>query len=420
MLAIVPSERLSGESGAGPSRGLVLLLAVSCGAAAANLYYAQPLLETLGRAFGVSNATAGLLITITQLGFVLGLAFMVPLGDLLERRRMITLTLLVAAAALVVAAAAPGYAVFASAILVIGFTAAVAQVIVPMSSSLAAEHQRGQVVGTVMSGLLMGILVARTISGVVAAALGWRTVFALGAVAMVALAVTLWRTLPRVPPTDEMSYAGLLRSVLSLVREEPVLRQRMIIGALDFGCFSVLWTSVAFLLAGAPYHYGNAIIGLFGLAGAAGAIAASVSGRLADRGYGGRTTTFSLIALLVSWGVLAAGRTSVIALIVGIALLDLGVQSTHIANQSKIYALRPEARSRLTTAYMVSFFFGGAVLSAVSAGIYASSGWSGVCLLGAVTAALALLFWSVSELRSRGRERGGTRRVVTESAGRAD
>ncbi|HEY2260046.1 MAG TPA: MFS transporter [Solirubrobacteraceae bacterium] len=414
------AEPASDHSSPGASRGLVLLLAVSCGAAVANLYYAQPLLDTLAGAFGVSNGTAGLLVTITQIGFVVGLALLVPLGDLHERRRMITVTMLVTAASLVLAAVAPGFAVFAAAILIIGVTSTVAQVIVPMSSSLASENERGQVVGTVMSGLLFGILVARTVSGVVAAALSWRAVFALGAVAMVTLAAVLHRTLPKVPPTAKLSYTGLLGSVLSLIREEPLLRQRMIIGMLDFGCFSVLWTSAAFLLAGAPYHYGNAVIGLFGLAGAAGAIAASVSGRLADRGYGGRTTTVSLIIVLASWAVLAAGKTSVVALIIGIAALDLGVQSAHIANQSAIYTLRPDARSRLTTAYMVAFFMGGAVLSAITAVIYASSGWSGVCILGAATAGLALVYWAASELIGRDRQRGTARRPLTEGAGSSD
>jgi predicted MFS family arabinose efflux permease len=420
MLATVSAEPVSDHSSPGASRGLVLLLAVSCGAAVANLYYAQPLLDTLAGAFGVSNGTAGLLVTITQIGFVVGLALLVPLGDLHERRRMITVTMLVTAASLVLAAVAPGFAVFAAAILIIGVTSTVAQVIVPMSSSLASENERGQVVGTVMSGLLFGILVARTVSGVVAAALGWRAVFALGAVAMVTLAAVLHRTLPKVPPTAKLSYTGLLGSVLSLIREEPLLRQRMIIGMLDFGCFSVLWTSAAFLLAGAPYHYGNAVIGLFGLAGAAGAIAASVSGRLADRGYGGRTTTVSLIIVLASWAVLADGKTSVVALIIGIAALDLGVQSAHIANQSAIYTLRPDARSRLTTAYMVAFFMGGAVLSAITAVIYASSGWSGVCILGAATAGLALVYWAASELIGRDRQRGTARRPLTEGAGSSD
>lgn len=415
----MPERRRAGhaELGGGVSRGLVLLLALACGAAAANLYYAQPLLPTLAEAFGVSNATAGLLITISQLGYVLGLALVVPLGDLHERRRLITLAMLLTAAGMAVAATAPAFVVFGAAVAVVGVSSVVAQIIVPMSSSLSAEHERGSVVGTVMSGLLIGILLARTVSGVIAAALGWRVVFWFAAAVMVALAATLRRTLPRIPPTAEISYGGLLRSVVSLIREEPVLRQRMVVGALDFGCFSVLWTSLAFLLSGAPYHYGNAVIGLFGLVGVAGALAASAAGRLADRGHNGRVTTASILVMLASWGIMALGSSSVIALIAGIALLDLGVQGLHISNQSAIYSLRPEARSRLTTAYMVAYFLGGAALSAITSALYASAGWGGVCILGAVTALLALAVWAVTEVAARAHaSRPDARRTACERA----
>jgi len=387
----------------GISHRLVLLLAFSCGAAVANLYYAQPLLHTLARAFGVSDGTAGLLITVTQIGYVLGLALLVPLGDLRERRGMITFTLVLTALSLAAAAAAPGIAVFAVAISVVGVTSVVAQVIVAMSSSLAAESQRGQVVGTIMSGLLIGILLARTVSGLIAATLGWRVVFVLAAAAMLALSVTLRRALPKVPLTAELSYGGLLRSVVVLVREQPVLRRRMMLGALDFGCFSILWTSLSFLLSGAPFHYGTAVIGLFGLAGVAGAAAASLAGRLADRGQGSLATVASVLIMLASWALLAAGRSSVILLIAGIAVLDLGAQGLHISNQSAIYALAPKARSRLTTAYMVAYFVGGTVLSAVTSILYASGGWTGVCVLGAGTAAVALAVWVLTELAARGR-----------------
>jgi predicted MFS family arabinose efflux permease len=418
MLRTVSSERSSDpESSAGIGRGLVLLLAVACGAAAANLYYAQPLLQTLGRALGVSNGTAGLLITVTQIGYVLGLSLLVPLGDLLERRRMITVTLALTAVALVAAAVAPSFAVFAAAVGLAGVTSAIAQVIVPMSSSLAGEHERGQVVGTVMSGLLIGILVARTVSGLLAAALGWRAVFWVAAAAMLVLSAVLNRALSEVPPTTDLSYGDLLRSVLTLVRQEPVLRLRMVLGALGFGCFSALWTSLAFLLAGPPYNYGNAVIGLFGLAGLAGAGAATVVGRLADRGHGARATTIGGVLLLVSWGVLDLGRTSVVALLAGIVLLDLGVQGAHISNQSAIYTLQPEARSRLTTAYMVACFLGGAALSALSSSLYGSSGWSAVCVLGAVSSGLLLASWLASRLVSGFRNRGAGRQPLAEGAG---
>jgi predicted MFS family arabinose efflux permease len=388
---------------AGLSRGLVLLLATACGAAVANMYYAQPLLHTLGRDFGVGDGTAGLLVTVGQVGYGLGLAFLVPLGDLRERRDLISTMLVITACALGVAAAAPTFLVFAIALGLAGVTCVVAMVIVPMASSLSAPSERGRVVGTVMSGLLIGILLARTVSGLVASAFGWRTVFVIGAVLMLIMAGTLRRRLPRVPPTTELGYGGVLRSVFSLIRREPILRQRMMLGALAFGCFSTLWTSLAFLLAGAPYHYGNAVIGLFGLAGVAGAAAASIVGRLADRGRGTHATTATILSLLVSWGILAAGRSAVIPLIIGIAVLDLGVQGLHISNQSAIYSLHADARSRLTTAYMVSYFLGGALLSAVTSSIYGSTGWTGVCILGAGTAVLALAVWSATSLLARRR-----------------
>lgn len=389
------------DLGQGISRQLVILLAVASGAAVANLYYPQPLLHTLAGAFRVSNGLAGLLITVTQIGFVVGLALLVPLGDLLERRRLISTTLCVTAVAQAVATAAPSFAVFATAAALASITAVVAQVIVPMSSSLAAEHERGQVVGSVMSGLLIGILLARTASGLIAGLLGWRAVFAFAAAAMLALAAVLQRALPLVPPTEEMAYRDLLRSVLRLVRDEPVLRQRMTLGAAGFGCFSALWTALAFLLSGPPYHYGNIVIGLFGLAGVAGASAAPVAGRLADRGHARLATSLGLVVLLISWGVLALGKSSVIALVIGIVLLDLGVQGLHITNQSTIYALRPEARSRLTTAYMVSSFLGGALLSALTSALYSTGGWAGVCTVGAVTAALGIGFWALTTVRRR-------------------
>jgi predicted MFS family arabinose efflux permease len=389
--------------GAGISRPLVLLLAFTCGAAVANLYYAQPLLHTIANAFSVSNSSAGLLVTVTQAGYVIGLALLVPLGDLLERRRLIAAMLLVAAVGLGLAAASPSFAVFALALAVLGVTAVLAQIIVAMSSSLAAEHERGSVVGTVMSGLLIGILAARTISGLVAQLLGWRVIFVLAAVAMVALSGVLRFALPRVPSTERLRYPALLRSVLELVRGEPLLRQRMLLGATAFGCFSILWTSVAFLLSGTPYHYGNAVIGLFGLAGLAGALAAPVAGRLSDRGHGRLAMSGAIVVLLLSWGLLAFGRSSVVALIVGIVVLDLGAQAMHISNQSAVYSLHGQARSRLTTAYMVAYFSGGVALSAATSALYSSGGWEAVCALGAGTAAVGLIAWLVTERMLTGR-----------------
>ena len=379
---------------------MVLLLAAACGAAVANNYYAQPLLHTIAATFGVSEATAGLLVTAGQAGYAVGLALLVPLGDLLERRRLIARMLVLTAVAQMLAAAAPTFAVLASALALAGVTSVVAQIIVPMAASLATDNERGQVVGKVMSGLIIGILLARTISGLIASVAGWRPVYVMAAAAMLLLAAVLYRALPEVEPSERISYRALLRSVLDLVREEPVLRQRMGLGAASLGCFSILWTPIAFLLSGPPYHYGTALIGLFGLAGLAGAAAAPAAGRLADRGRGRYATLGSIVILLGSWSLLDLGAHSLAALIAGTIALDLGVQALHISNQSDIYALRPQARSRLNTAYMVAYFLGGAVMSAAASLVYSAAGWNGICALGALTAAAALWFWLATNRRA--------------------
>jgi predicted MFS family arabinose efflux permease len=398
-----------GPAGGGPdaaargqprlTRPLIVLLATTCGAAVANNYYAQPLLHTIGTSFGVPGSTAGLLVTAGQVGYAVGLAFLVPLGDILERRRLITRMLLITSLALAAAAAAPTIAALASALVIVGVTTVVAQIIVPMTASLAADDDRGRAVGTVMSGLMIGVLLARVVSGLVSAAIGWRPVFVMAAVIMLLLTAVLRRRLPSAEPTGSMSYRALLRSVLTLVREEPVLRHRMALGAVAMGCFSILWTAIAFLLSGPPYHYGSAVIGLFGLAGLAGAIAAPRMGRLADRGYGRYATLGAILILLASWGLLALGGHWLGALIAGVVLLDLGAQALHISNQSAIYALRPEVHSRLNTAYMVAYFGGGAVMSAATSLAFSAARWNGVCVLGAITATAGLAVW----LRTGGR-----------------
>jgi predicted MFS family arabinose efflux permease len=254
---------------------------------------------------------------------------------------------------------------------------------VPLAATLAGPEQRGQVVGTVMSGLLVGILLSRTLSGAVAALGGWRLVFALAAGGMLVLALALRRRLSPIAPAEHLPYPELLRSVFSLVKAEPVLRRRMALGALSMGGFSVLWTSIAFLLAKPPYDYGEAVIGLFGLAGIAGALVAPLAGRLTDRGHARGSLVVLLVATLASWGLLALGATSLPALVAGVVVFDAGVQGSHINNQNAIYRLTPEARSRLTTAYMVAFFAGAVLGSLLSATVYAAAGWGATCALGA-------------------------------------
>jgi predicted MFS family arabinose efflux permease len=372
---------------------MVWLLAIACGASVANLYYAQPLLHPIAQALHTSSSTAALLVTASQVGYAAGLMFIVPLGDLLHRRHLVCRMLIVAALGLVLAAIAPSLGVLAIAIAIAGLTSTVAQVLVPFAGTLATDEERGKVVGQVMSGLLTGILLARTFSGLLAAATDWRVVFWFGAATMALLSAALWRALPDLEPPHEASYPQLLASVVALMREEPLLRVRMAFGALGMASFSVLWTTLALLLSRAPFHYGEGVIGLFGLAGLAGAVAAQSAGRATDRGSASRATGLLLAAIAVGWGVLAAGSTSVVLIIIGIVLLDLGIQGQHIINQTLIYALRPEARSRLTTAYMTGNFAAAAIASAIAAALWNAGGWGAVCAFGGGLSALGLLVW---------------------------
>jgi predicted MFS family arabinose efflux permease len=381
----------------------VLLMAVACGAAVANIYYAQPLLSTIAHEFSVSDGTAGLLVTASQVGYAIGLVLLVPLGDLLERRRLVTRILLITALALAATAAAPSFTLLAGGLAVVGVTSVVAQILVPMASTLAAEPEKGRVVGKVMSGLLVGILVARTASGLIAELGGWRLVFGLSAVLMVVLSAVLRARLPEVRPTTTLSYPGLLHSVGRLVIEQPTLRVRMLYGALGMGQFSVLWTTVAFLLAGSPYRYGDATIGLFGLVGLVGALAAQAAGRMADRDSHHLSTGLFFVTMLLSWALIAAGRSSLAALVLGIALLDLGIQGAQITNQSVIYALAPDARSRVTTAYMTTVFASAAISSALASAIYEAGGWSAVATLGAGLAGAGVLVWLAEQWQLRRR-----------------
>lgn len=382
-------------------RRLVLVFAVACGLVVANLYYAQPVLDTIAREFHSSVGTVGLIVTLTQIGYAAGLLFVVPLGDLLNRRRLVITVLTGTALALAAAALSSSIAALAAISLAIGVTSVVVQVLIPFAAALAPDAERGRVVGMVMSGLLLGVLLARTFSGLVAQVAGWRAIYWLAAMLMLVLIGVLWRELPRDPQHSvTLSYGQLLRSVGRLVVEEPVLRRRSIYGALCFAAFSVLWTTIAFLLAQPPYRYGEATIGLFGLAGAAGALCASFAGRLADRGWARITTGTFIFLALVSFGLLALGGHLLILLILGVVVLDLGIQGTQVTNQSEIYRLRPEARSRITTAYMVAYFVGGSIGSATAALVYDQSGWLGACLLGAAYIVIAFLLW-LTEFRPR-------------------
>jgi predicted MFS family arabinose efflux permease len=385
-----------------PSRGIVLLLAVASACAVANLYYAQPLLASLGRAFHVPGNGTGIFVTLTQVGYACGLFFLVPIGDRVDRRRLILAFFGVESLALVVAAMSTGAAMFAAASAAIGVLSVSAQIIVPYAAHMAPDQRRGRTVGTVMSGLLLGILCARTLSGFVSHTMGWRAVFLIGAVLMVALAALMWRLLPPQPASAPSgSYVRLLASVAGLFGTQQVLRRRALYGACVFASFSVFWTGATFLLAGEPYHYSDAVIGLFGLCGVAGALSASFAGRLSDRGLTMAGTGSFLFLAMASFALSAWGSWQLAGVILGTIVLDLGVQGTQILNQSQIYQLGSAERSRLTAAYMTPYFLGGAAGSATSMLAYRAGGWTAVCAAGAAFAGIGFLRWLVEALGSR-------------------
>lgn len=356
---------------------LVLIMAVAAGLSVSAIYFPQPLLPTMARDLGLTASRAGAIVTTAQLGFAVGLLLIVPLGDLFEWRRLIVVMSLLSAGGQAVVALAPGPRTVLAGTALTGLFGVVTQILVPYAATLASPQARGRVVGAVMSGLLMGILLARTVAGLLTQLGSWRTVYACGAAAMVLSAGVLRLALPRHEPTLALSYPGLIRSIFTLFREEPALRLRAALGAAGFATFSVLWTSMAFLLAAPPYGLGPGPIGLFGLAGAAGILAASGAGRLADRGLGGRATGGGWGLLLLSWLPLAFAQRSLAAFVAGLLLLDLAVQGLHISNQAAIYRLRPEARSRLTSAYMTAYFLGGASGSLAAAWAFSRWGWPG-------------------------------------------
>jgi predicted MFS family arabinose efflux permease len=375
------------------SRKLIALLAIGTGVTVANLYYAQPLLDAIGAAFGVSDGTAGLLVTVSQVFYGLGIVFLAPLSDLLDRRRLVVVLLAISGAALAGAAAAPQFVVLALAIGIASATSVVAQILIPFASTLAPEGERGHVVGLVMGGLLTGILLARTFAGLLAGATSWRVVFAIAALAMGLLAVALWRAMPERRPSTSLCYGELLGSVGSLIRREPVLRRRMVYGACGFGGFSLVWTTLSFLLSDPPFDFGEAEIGLFGLAGLVGAITAMRMGRLHDRGHGRLATGAALAAVLLSWPIFILGQHSVVAILVGLAVLDFGVQGQNVLSQGAIYALGRETTGRVTTAYVTSNFTGGAIGSAAGSIAWGAGGWGAVCAVGLAFAGIAMALW---------------------------
>lgn len=402
------------------TKGQARLLAFTAGATVANLYFAQPLLPTIAADLRVSQASASLLVTLTQLSYGVGLLLLVPAADITRRRTLFTILLGIDTAAVAASAAAPDLKTLGALALLMGLTSVVIQMLIPFAATLAAARERTWAIGTVLSGLLTGILLSRTFAGAVAQFAGWRGVYAVAAVVMAATTVTAYRQLPDLPPEIKQGYAAQLRETLSLVRSQPVLRWRSLIGACGFGSFSAFWTTVSFLLSRPPYDFNQLEIGLFALAGAAGALASAFGGRHIDSRPGLRWPATGAVqgTLLASYALIAAGGArlgwlSLVLLIIGAAFMDAAVQSSNLLGQSVIYELLPQARSRITAIYMTTMFIGGSLGSWAGAHAYERWGWPGASAAAAAFPAAGLLGWLAAGRHERTRFISPERAVPT-------
>lgn len=376
---------------AGPlSSATVFLMATACAFAVATLYYNQPLLPEMGASFGRSGADAGLIATLTQLGYAGGLLLFVPLGDRVDRRRLILTLLVLNIMSLLAVAVSTSFTMLATASVAVGGTAVTAQVIIPAISGLAAPERRGRIVGSLLSGLSAGLLFARTLSGFVGAHAGWRTMYLIAVGIDVALMVIVLLRLPRIEHASTASYPALLASLWTLVRQEPVLRVACMTGFLMFAAFSSLWGTLAALVARPPYGFGPDIAGAFGFVGVVGLVASPYVGRAVDR-FGARAILAAgAVTVLVAFCCIAGAERHVLLLVLAMALLDIGNRAGLVSNQSRIYALSTEARSRLNTVFMTCYFLGGATGAGVAAAVAEPFGWQGLAVTGMGFALAAL------------------------------
>jgi predicted MFS family arabinose efflux permease len=372
------------------AHSLILLFAFSCGAIAANLYYAQPIISLIAPDLHMSEGTASLIVSLTQIGYAAGLFFLVPLGDLVENKQLMIVSAVLSIASLAAAATLDEPGLFLGISLLIGFTSVAVQLLVPLAAHFAAPETRGRVVGTIMSGLLLGILLSRPISSFIAAQFGWRAVFGFGAVVMTLVTVLLALTLPGRRPDHSASYPQLIRSLERLVATLPVLRQRSLYQGLMFGSFSLFWTAVPIELMN-HYHLSQMAVAVFSLVGAMGATSAPIAGRLADAGHTHRATAIALTLAVISYlpAMLVPGL-GVFGLVGTGLLLDFAVQMNMVLGQREIYLLDPTSRNRLNAIYMTSVFVGGAVGSAIASTLYRHGGWTWVAVAGMVFPLLAL------------------------------
>lgn len=376
------------------TQGVVLLASIASGLAVAGVYYAQPLLDAIGQELGISRARIGMVVAITQVGYCLGLIGIVPLGDVLDRRKLIIMQTALSVLAQSVVALAGTSGVLFGGVFLVGLLAVVAQLHVAHIAGLAAPGERGRAVGTVTTGIVTGILLARAAAGVASDFLGWRAIYFFSALTSLAVAALLCRALPRQSaPGARLGYVELVTSLVTLFGQERVLRIRSTLALLIFMSITVLWTSLSLALRTAPHLLTHTAVGMFGFAGVLGAMGAVLAGRQADGGRAQRTTAFALALMLVSWVPIAGLSYSLLQLVLGVVLIDFGLQAVHVSNQSLIYRVRPEAQSRLTAAYMVFYSIGCALGSTLSTLVFDLAGWLGVSALGFATSAVALLHW---------------------------
>ncbi|MGV9212195.1 MFS transporter [Micromonospora sp. RB23] len=377
------------------SRPLTFLFALAAGAAIANLYWAQPLLGAIADDLNAPTATAGWLVTATQAGYAAGVLLLVPLGDSLDRRRLVPVMFLASAVALLLCALAPSIGVLLVALGVLGVTTISGQILTPLAGDLAGDADRGRIVGVVGSGTLTGILASRTISGLVAGAATWRTTFALAAVVAALLAVLLHRVTPPLPPRARIPYPQLLFSVAAVVRRERAARWTLALGATGFATFSLFWTSLTFLLSGPPFRFPASVIGMFGLVGLAGVLSGLRGGRLHDRGWSLPATGAAWALALVAFVVAAFGGHSLVLLVTVTVVVDVALQTQALLNRARLFALTHEARSRLNTALATSNFIGAAAGSAAASTLWSAGGWSTVAIAGAGLCGVALTVWAL-------------------------
>jgi len=376
---------------------LILVMSIACGLTVANLYYIQPLLGDIAKTFHVDQLSIGFAAMLTQIGYAIGMIFILPLGDIKEKRNLIVIMLLFSVISLMSMFFSSNIYILTISSFAVGFTSIIPQLIIPLAAQLSNPQQRGQTIGTIMSGLLIGILLSRTVSGILGSYLGWRIVYLIAAIMMFALMLILRKLIPLCNPISDIKYSELLKSMIHLIKTEPILRESSLNGALIFSAFSAFWTSLIFLLESSHYNMGAEAAGLLGLVGVSGALAAPLVGKVADKRGSRFAIGICIVVVIVSYLLFFLFGFKIWGLVLGVILLDLGVQSCNVSNQARVHSLNEETRNRLNTIYMVSFFLGGAFGSFLGSYSYSHFGWYGVCTFGIITQILALIIHNISK-----------------------